>query len=70
MSESASRFTPQNKTTQQRLSTTTVGLVALSDFRKRRAEVIEQQEREAREAQLGLTATNTPPRPIADCHAQ
>ncbi len=61
MSESASRFTPQNKTTQQRLSTTTVGLVALSDFRKRRAEVIEQQEREAREAQLGLTATNTPP---------
>ncbi|KAI9901141.1 hypothetical protein N3K66_002958 [Trichothecium roseum] len=46
----ASRFTPQNRTTNERLSTNTVGLVALSDFRKRRAEVIEQQEREAREA--------------------
>ncbi|KAI0134898.1 XAP5-domain-containing protein [Daldinia grandis] len=51
-----SRFTSQNKTTQQRLSTHTVGLVALSDFRKRRAEVIEQQEREARDA----IATGTP----------
>ncbi|RYP55873.1 hypothetical protein DL770_010872 [Monosporascus sp. CRB-9-2] len=47
---SESRFTSQNKTTQERLSSNTVGLVALSDFRKRRAEVLEQQEREAREA--------------------
>lgn len=54
----ASRFAPQNKTTQQRLSTNTVGLVALSDFRKRRAEVLEQQEREARDA--GGTGTSTP----------
>ncbi|RYP10831.1 hypothetical protein DL765_007981 [Monosporascus sp. GIB2] len=44
------RFTSQNKTTQERLSSNTVGLVALSDFRKRRAEVLEQQEREARAA--------------------
>ncbi len=51
MSDSASsRFKAPNQTTQERLSTNTVGLVALSDFRKRRAEVIEQQEREAREA--------------------
>ena len=58
MSESTSRFTPQNKTTHERLSTNTVGLVALSDFRKRRAEVLEQQEREAREL---ATAAATPP---------
>ena len=63
-----SRFTPQNKTTHERLSTNTVGLVALSDFRKRRAEVLEQQEREAREAALAsartatATATSTPDR--------
>ncbi|XWW98851.1 hypothetical protein V2A60_006854 [Cordyceps javanica] len=59
MSEhTASRFTPQNKTTQERLSTNTVGLVALSDFRKRRAEVLEQQEREARDA--NATGLSTP----------
>ena len=44
-----SRFAPQNQTTQQRISSNTVGLVQLSDFRKRRAEVLEQQEREAQE---------------------
>ncbi|KAK4184677.1 XAP5, circadian clock regulator-domain-containing protein [Podospora australis] len=54
MSEN-SRFTPQNKTTNERLSTTTVGLVALSDFRKRRAEVLEQQEKEAREAAAAVS---------------
>ncbi|KAG5662862.1 hypothetical protein KAF25_005280 [Fusarium avenaceum] len=53
----ASRFTPQNKTTNERLSTHTVGLVALSDFRKRRAEVLEQQEREHREAAFSGTST-------------
>ncbi|KAK4142582.1 uncharacterized protein C8A04DRAFT_38226 [Dichotomopilus funicola] len=54
----ASRFTPQNQTTHERLSTNTVGLVALSDFRKRRAEVLEQQEREAREAAATATRPN------------
>ncbi|KAK5634042.1 hypothetical protein RRF57_009756 [Xylaria bambusicola] len=57
---SDSRFTSQNKTTQQRISNNTVGLVALSDFRKRRAEVLEQQEREAREAALSGSPTSTP----------
>ncbi|KAI1361494.1 XAP5-domain-containing protein [Xylaria arbuscula] len=57
---SDSRFTSQNKTTQERLSNNTVGLVALSDFRKRRAEVLEQQEREAREAALAGSPTATP----------
>ncbi|KAG7288245.1 hypothetical protein NEMBOFW57_007776 [Staphylotrichum longicolle] len=61
-----SRFTPQNKTTHERLSTNTVGLVALSDFRKRRAEVLEQQEREAREAALATrtSAVSTPDRSL------
>ncbi|KAI0508714.1 XAP5-domain-containing protein [Xylaria bambusicola] len=57
---SDSRFTSQNKTTQQRISNNTVGLVALSDFRKRRAEVLEQQEREAREAALSGSPISTP----------
>ncbi|KAL7944281.1 XAP5 domain-containing protein [Trichoderma barbatum] len=60
--QQASRFTPQNKTTNERLSTHTVGLVALSDFRKRRAEVVEQQEREAREA--ALSGTSKPDRSL------
>jgi protein FAM50 len=61
MSDQApSRFTPQNKTTNERLSTHTVGLVALSDFRKRRAEVLEQQEREAREGVLSSSGVSTP----------
>ena len=58
--QSSNRFAPQNKTTQERLSTTTVGLVALSDFRKRRAEVLEQQERESREATGTGTEASTP----------
>jgi protein FAM50 len=59
----SSRFTSSNKTTHERLTTTTVGLVALSDFRKRRAEVLEQQEREAREAALAVpNAAATPDR--------
>lgn len=62
----SSRFTPQNKSTHERLSTNTVGLVALSDFRKRRAEVLEQQEREAREAAFAAARTNasTPDRSL------
>lgn len=58
----ASRFAPQKQTTHERLSTTTVGLVVLSDFRKRRAEVLEQQEREAREA--ALSGLSTPDRSL------
>jgi len=59
-----SRFAPQNKTTHERLTTNTVGLVALSDFRKRRAEVLEQQEREAREAAFSGTNGSTPDRSL------
>ena len=64
-----SRFTPQNQTTHERLSTHTVGLVGLSDFRKRRAELLEQQERGAREAALAArsgssTSTSTPDRSL------
>lgn len=44
------RFTSQSKTAEDLLSTQTVGLVNLSDFRKRRAEVLEQKERDAQEA--------------------
>jgi protein FAM50 len=47
------RFTSQTKTAEDLLSTQTVGLVALSDFRKRRAEAIEQKERDAQDALLG-----------------
>lgn len=47
------RFTSQSKTAEDLLSTQTVGLVALSDFRKRRAEVLEQKERDAQDALLG-----------------
>ena len=64
MSEQVSRFTPQNITTHERLSTNTVGLVALSDFRKRRAEVLEQQEREAREVLSARSGTTTPDRSL------
>ncbi|KAK7955788.1 XAP5 domain-containing protein [Apiospora aurea] len=58
MSAPDSRFQAQNKTTQQRVSDQTVGLVKLSDFRKRRAEVLEQQEREVREAAVAANSGN------------
>jgi protein FAM50 len=64
MASNNDRFKPQHRTTHERLSTNTVGLVALSDFRKRRAEVLGDQEREAREAVLLSAAgsgANTPP---------
>jgi protein FAM50 len=51
-----SRFTSQSKTAEDLLSTQTVGLVALSDFRKRRAEALEQKERDAQDALLGSGA--------------
>ncbi|KAF7558903.1 hypothetical protein G7046_g5261 [Stylonectria norvegica] len=57
-----SRFTPQNKTTHERLTSNTVGLVALSDFRKRRAQVLEQHQREVHEA--AFSGTSTPDRSL------
>ncbi|MCJ1381124.1 hypothetical protein MMC17_004233 [Xylographa soralifera] len=48
-----SRFTPQNSTAEDLLKAQTVGLVHLSDFRKRRAEALEQKEREATGSSLG-----------------
>ncbi|RKF57255.1 Protein FAM50-like protein [Erysiphe neolycopersici] len=48
------RFTSQSETAEDLLSRQTQGLVALSDFRKRRAEVIEAKERDA-QASLRLT---------------
>ena len=41
------RFTSQASTAADLLASQTVGLVHLSDFRKRRAEALEQKEREA-----------------------
>jgi protein FAM50 len=47
------RFTSQTKTAEDLLSTQTVGLVNLSDFRKRRAEALEQKEKDVHDAILG-----------------
>lgn len=47
------RFTPQSRIAEDTLSTQTVGLVELSEFRKRRAEVVEAKEREGRERVVG-----------------
>ncbi|KAF3911292.1 hypothetical protein ABW21_db0200193 [Orbilia brochopaga] len=44
------RFTAQNETLEDVLKSQTVGLVHLSDFKKRRAELLEQKEREAANA--------------------
>lgn len=55
------RFTSQTKTAEDLLSTQTVGLVALSDFRKRRAEVNEQKERDLQDALANQgSGLNTP----------
>ncbi|KAI9832215.1 MAG: hypothetical protein M1826_002219 [Phylliscum demangeonii] len=48
-----SRFTSQTSTAEDLLKSQTVGLVHLSDFRKRRAEAVEQKEREAEHRSLG-----------------
>ncbi|KAI9826052.1 MAG: hypothetical protein M1832_000501 [Thelocarpon impressellum] len=48
-----SRFTAQNSTAEDLLKSQTVGLVHLSDFRKRRAEALEQKQREAQDRSLG-----------------
>jgi protein FAM50 len=46
-------FTAQAPSAEDLLKTQTVGLVNLSDFRKRRAEALEQKEREANDKSLG-----------------
>ncbi|RMJ26501.1 XAP5 domain protein [Aspergillus sp. HF37] len=53
-------FTGQTASAEDLLKSQTVGLVNLSDFRKRRAEVVEQKEREAHDKSLGrVTAGNS-----------
>ncbi|OAX85380.1 hypothetical protein ACJ72_00228 [Emergomyces africanus] len=49
-------FTNQSASAEDLLKSQTVGLVHLSDFRKRRAEVLEQKEREAHDKSLGRFA--------------
>jgi protein FAM50 len=46
-------FTNQTASAEDLLKSQTVGLVNLADFRKRRAEVLEQKEREAQDKSLG-----------------
>lgn len=50
----------QASTAEDLLKSQTVGLVHLSDFRKRRAEALEQKEREAQGGSFGGFATATP----------
>lgn len=52
-SGSGRSFTSQTASAEELLKSQTVGLVHLSDFRKRRAEVLEQKEREAHDKSLG-----------------
>lgn len=53
-------FTGQSASAEDLLKSQTVGLVHLSDFRKRRAEAVEQKEREAHDKSLGrVTAGNS-----------
>ncbi|KAL2870648.1 FAM50/XAP5 family protein [Aspergillus lucknowensis] len=53
-------FTSQSASAEDLLKSQTVGLVHLSDFRKRRAEVLEQKEREAHDKSLGrFTSSNS-----------
>ena len=49
----SSRFTAQAITAEDLLKSQTVGLVHLSDFRKRRVEALEQKEREAQGGAFG-----------------
>lgn len=55
------RFTSQASTAEDLLKSQTVGLVHLSDFRKRRAEALEQKEREAQAATYGRYGNITTP---------
>lgn len=49
-------FTNQTATAEDLLKFQTVGLVHLSEFRKRRADILEQKEREAHDKTLGRLA--------------
>jgi hypothetical protein len=53
----ASRFTCQVATAEDLLKEQTVGLVHLSDFRKRRAEALEQKERERQDTTISKSST-------------
>ncbi|DAA73603.1 TPA_exp: Uncharacterized protein A8136_4632 [Trichophyton benhamiae CBS 112371] len=52
-------FTNQSTTAEDLFKSQTVGLVKLSDYRKRRAEVLEQKEREAHDKSLGRFTPGT-----------
>lgn len=52
--EETSKFSAKSATAEDMLKSSTVGLVRLSDFRKRRAEVFEQKEKESHEKSLAL----------------
>ena len=52
-------FTNQSTSAEDLLKSQTVGLVHLSEFRKRRAEVLEQKEREAHDKSLGRFTPGT-----------
>ncbi|KAL8868250.1 MAG: hypothetical protein Q9174_005110, partial [Haloplaca sp. 1 TL-2023] len=54
-----SRFTSQGATAEDLLKDQTVGLVHLNDFRKRRAQALEQKEREAHGGTLGRFTTGS-----------
>jgi protein FAM50 len=61
----SSRFTSQNATAEDLLKSQTIGLVQLSDFRKRRAEALEVKEREGLERSSGkVTPTSGASTPI------
>lgn len=53
-----SRFTAQAATAEDLLKEQTVGLVNLSDFRKRRAEALERKERAASGSASGVDSAN------------
>ena len=55
----SSRFTAQAITAEDLLKSQTVGLVHLSDFRKRRVEALEQKEREAQGSAFGRFTPGT-----------
>ena len=52
-------FTSQGASAEDLLKSSTVGLVNLSDFRKRRAEVLEQKIKEAQDATVGRFKSST-----------
>ncbi|KIX04350.1 uncharacterized protein Z518_05218 [Rhinocladiella mackenziei CBS 650.93] len=51
-------FTNQSASAEELLKSQTVGLVNLADFRKRRADVLEQKEKEARESSAGARTSD------------